>query len=290
MEENLSVIIVTYNRLEWIKKSLEKVLNQSLKFKEIIVVNNASTDGTGEYLNSLEGIKVLNMQTNLGGSGGFYTGMKFFIDNDFDGWVTLMDDDCLLEEKFVEKFLLKVKKDKKNSYIPFVFNIENKKVNRLFSKKLIKIAENLYQKDSFPFNGFIVHKDLIKEIGLPVKEYFIYGDDYEYCYRILRSGGKNNAMANIKLYHPNKTDGIILRKGMKIAKNELIKFTAYYGTRNTILNKKKYGKIMQYSYLRLSLLILYRLFIYTYLNEKELLYACLLGIKDGLRGNMERKI
>ena len=97
-------------------------------------------------------------------------------------------------------------------------------------------------------------------------------------------------MANIKLYHPNKTDGTVLRKRIKIAKNELIKFTAYYGTRNTILNKKKYGKIMQYSYLRLSFLALYRLFIYAYLNEKELLHACLLGIKDGLRGNMERRI
>ena len=133
MKEDISIVIVTYNRLEWLKKSLEKVLNQTEKFKEIIIVNNASNDGTKEYLNTIKEIKVLNMNSNLGGSGGFYAGMKYFIDNKFEGWLTIMDDDCLIEEKFVEK-ILKLKKNKKNSYTPFVYNIEDQELNRLFSK------------------------------------------------------------------------------------------------------------------------------------------------------------
>ena len=46
MEADYAVVVVTYNRLELLKECLEQVENQTIPAKKVIVVNNASTDGT----------------------------------------------------------------------------------------------------------------------------------------------------------------------------------------------------------------------------------------------------
>lgn len=293
MNENISVIVVTYNRLEWLKRNLKSLLEQEIKFTTIIIVDNASTDETASYLEIIKkdcsNLFVLKMTKNLGGAGGFFEGMKFYMDNFKEGWISLMDDDCIIDKSFVKE-LKNLKKSKNYTYTPFVYNIEDNNLNRLFSKNLEEQGNEIYKKDVFPFNGFTIHTSLIRKIGLPEKDYFIYADDYEYCYRVLKNGGKNLAVEKLKLKHPNKTDCLEKRRGLKIAKNNLTILTAYYGTRNMILNKKKYKGLMKYSWSKMVILIVYRLFIYSYLVEKKLLKACILGIKDGIIGNKKGRI
>lgn len=293
MLENICVVMVTYNRLEWLKKSINCLLDQEIKFSTIIVVDNASTDGTDLYLEEIksknDNLYVLKMNKNLGGAGGFFEGIKFYMETFEEGWISLMDDDCIVNKKFVKKWK-NLEKIKDYTYTPFVYNIEDGKLNRLFSKNMRKVNEKIYEKDIFPFNGFTIHSSFIKKIGLPEKDYFIYGDDYEYCYRVLKNGGKNLAVKELELEHPNKTDCLEKRKGLKIAKNNLTILTAYYGTRNMILNKKKYKSLMKYSWYKMVMLIGYRLFIYLYLNERKLLKVCMQGVKDGLMMNKKRRV
>ena len=65
-------VVVTYNRLQKLQKCIGRLL-VSQEACDVIVVNNASTDGTAEWLESVsgEGVTVLNSETNIGGAGGF---------------------------------------------------------------------------------------------------------------------------------------------------------------------------------------------------------------------------
>ena len=95
--EKITAVVVTYCRLELVKKTISALRNQLYKLDSIIVVDNNSTDGTSEWLDSQNDLVVIH-QENIGGSGGFYRGIKEAYDRGAD-WIWCMDDDvypCLL--------------------------------------------------------------------------------------------------------------------------------------------------------------------------------------------------
>ena len=80
--EKVIAVIVTYNRIKLLKECLNAVLSQTYKVHKIVLIDNASTDGTadlfikgGEYDKDV--IDYRRMETNLGGAGGFYEGIRF---------------------------------------------------------------------------------------------------------------------------------------------------------------------------------------------------------------------
>src|SRR3989338_10381368 len=76
----LSIIIPVYNEKETILKILKKVEDIELKYieKEIIIVNDFSTDGTRDILKSLEKHKIFFHEKNIGKGGAIRTGLKYF--------------------------------------------------------------------------------------------------------------------------------------------------------------------------------------------------------------------
>ena len=70
---NITAVVVTFNRKELLKKNIEALRRQK-ELTTILVVNNGSTDGTAEWLDSQSDLLVIH-QSNVGGSGGFYTGI-----------------------------------------------------------------------------------------------------------------------------------------------------------------------------------------------------------------------
>ena len=75
----LSVIIPCFNEINTIEEVLIKVKNTAIKSKEIIIVDDFSTDGTREFLNSLEddSIKVVFQNRNQGKGAAIARGIKF---------------------------------------------------------------------------------------------------------------------------------------------------------------------------------------------------------------------
>ena len=110
---NYIPVIVTYNRLDSLKKALEKLQNQTLNPYKIIVIDNHSTDGTENYMkekfNASDQVKYYRLNENVGGSGGFSYGVKKALDFNPD-WVALSDDDAFYDEKYFEiinKYIVK---------------------------------------------------------------------------------------------------------------------------------------------------------------------------------------
>lgn len=72
----ICAIMVTYNRKILLKQSLQALLDQTVTDFDILVVDNASTDNTREYIDDLlqeERIDYVNTGANLGGSGALTT-------------------------------------------------------------------------------------------------------------------------------------------------------------------------------------------------------------------------
>jgi len=67
-KETIAAVVVTYNRLTLLKKCIASIKKQTRKIDKIIVINNGSTDQTGDWLKKEKGLTVIT-QGNLGGAG-----------------------------------------------------------------------------------------------------------------------------------------------------------------------------------------------------------------------------
>ena len=102
--KKIVAVVVTYNRKKLLKENLNALLNQSYKDFDILLIDNASTDGTKEYVKEeLENEKItyINTGANLGGAGGFNFGVREAIERGYD-YAWLMDDDTIPTETALE--------------------------------------------------------------------------------------------------------------------------------------------------------------------------------------------
>lgn len=235
----LGVVIVTYNRLELLKECVDACLNQTVPFEKIFIVNNASTDGTFEYLATFKKnskVVVINSEENLGGAGGFHLGISEAIKSDID-YLLIIDDDAIIDHKYNEYIEPHMVKNEVSAFSGTVmtdgkiqFEHRRHMDNRF---KCDYSVESEYQKDYFDYElatfcGLYVSTDIIKKIGLPEKDFFIWFDDTEYSIRI----NKYSKIRNI-----NKAS---LNHKTKIAVNRGYNWKSYYSIRNQIIILKKY--------------------------------------------------
>lgn len=87
--ESVCAVVVTHNRLACLKRTLAALRPFGVA---TVVVDNASEDGTGEWLRGVPGVEALTLPENRGGSGGFAAGMRWAIARGF-AWLWVMDDD-----------------------------------------------------------------------------------------------------------------------------------------------------------------------------------------------------
>lgn len=254
---DFGVVIVTYNRVKELKVALECYKNQTKKPKYVLVVNNNSNDETGEFLefwrNKHDGFckYVINLDENLGGSGGFYNGLKEGIKLNAD-WIWLADDDAYPEnnaleniENFYENFKYK------NDVVAICGTVLNNKIidvdhRRRFKveyKKLIEepvqieeYSKKYFQINLFSYVGTVIKKEIIEKVGLTEKEYFIYYDDTEHSIRINKYG-KIICLSNVIINH-----------NVALQNRDEINWKKYYGVRNKLYSYKKHFSKRYYYY------------------------------------------
>lgn len=188
----VAIIVVTFNRLNMLKDCIESLRLQTYTNHKIIVINNGSTDSTSEWLNTQKDLIVIE-QSNQGGAGGFYSGIKYACEHGFShSWV--MDDDveadknalAVLMEKteFVKGFLCSHVLDISGNpcNVPKISTKKSQVSNELLWGEYI--AHKLLRVELSSFVSLLFDNKLIYEVGLPYREYFIWGDDTEFTKRI----------------------------------------------------------------------------------------------------------
>lgn len=202
------IVIVTYNRIDKLKKTLNCYKEQTYLPYSIVVINNASKDGTKEFLENwcLETEKykkyVINLDVNLGGSGGFFFGEKKSLEIGND-WILVADDDAYPDKNYLEiakNFIEKNKERNISAICGKVFqhgsciNPHRGFINYKFKLGLKTFCTKKdYDKDYFKLEcisyvGLIMKSEALKKVGLVNKDLFIYYDDTEHGIRLNKYG------------------------------------------------------------------------------------------------------
>lgn len=206
--KKVACVVVTYNRLTLLQGCIDSIRKQTFHDFDIIVVNNGSTDGTKDWLQQQTDIVAIT-QGNSGGAGGFYTGQKEALQKGYE-WIWMMDDDGIADHEQLGK-LLKGAEQCNSKYVnALVCNIKDPEslafglvVERKGLTKINEAQKYKYIKDSInPFNGTLIHREILESVGLIKKEMFIWGDEMEYTYRAKRAGYQQFTITSALHFHP----------------------------------------------------------------------------------------
>ena len=194
-KHSVCAVVVTYNRLELLKHCVEALRDQSAGC-DILIVDNASTDGTAQWAAGQQDCHYRNTGSNLGGAGGFNRGMRWAVEAGY-GFVWVMDDDTLPEPQALEK-LLEADRALGGNYgwlssVALWTDGGECKMNRQKLKKSYYdyspfLKYGLVQAEQATFVSLFLRSDVICRFGLPITEFFIWGDDLEFTRRIAVRG------------------------------------------------------------------------------------------------------
>lgn len=255
----IDVVIVTYNRLSKLKRTLSCYENQTVPFRNIIIVNNNSSDGTAEYLRAWEKTEtpfkkiIINTHENLGGAGGFYLGEKKAMSLNPD-WIFIADDDAYPEPDLMEKFLLFAEKHPIDKYSAICASVLTPDGNIDVSHRshytvtptnhFIWDSSSLeeYQKPFFTIDflsyvGPFINVQALKKVGLINPKFFIYNDDSEHSLR-LKHYGDIICVPDIRITHDIKKVGQVKEQ---VTDNTIsATWGDYYSNRNEMVMMKKH--------------------------------------------------
>ena len=194
--------IHTFNDADIIDRTIEAVLRQTRPVDGILVVDNASTDGTLERP-SVKHATILRHQANLGTSGTVVTGMQFALDCGYD-WIWVFDADSTPDPDALERLL--------ELYAGWPQSLQEEtaclaclpynqfdglplhgSVLTRFGRVVVRPApeERYYPFHVTVWSGSLYRLAAVREIGLPNPDYVLDWGEYEYGYRVTKAGDRS---------------------------------------------------------------------------------------------------
>lgn len=247
--KKVTAVIVTYNRLDMLKETVDSVLNQSYPCN-LLIVNNNSTDGTEQWVKdfipSHPTISYINTKKNIGGAGGFNIGIKNAVKKECD-YVWIMDDDCDPKKDTLQKLMDADSILKGNyGYLSSVVlwkdgsecKMNRQKIKKSYYNYSHLLNKNLVQVEQSTFVSLLFPVKTIKKVGLPIKDFFIWGDDIEFTRRITIINNMPSFMVtNSSVIHKMKENN-----GSSIATDNAERIDRYkYAFRNEAYLYRKEG-------------------------------------------------
>ena len=241
MQVKVLAAVVTYNRLNLLKRCINYLWQQSV-LPDILIIDNQSTDGTKKYLteNNIDHVT----QPNGGSSAGWFRGISEAGYRGYDH-VWLMDDDGYPDAAALELLLANtdasvscissviVKENKRDEFVFGIPVLNKQGYPVLFStkRKYYKFSELPAGTVTYPFahlfNGALVNMANVKRVGNVDRQFFLYGDEVDYFFRLKKVGIVCSLMTALH-YHPD------------VSQRKIDKIRVYYFIRNTIILNKRY--------------------------------------------------
>ncbi len=212
----VTAVVVTYNRKELLRQCLRAVHAQGWPCDRVIVVDNASTDGTRDLVREeFPSVELLALETNVGGAGGFHEGLRRAHADGAD-WIWLMDDDTIPKPGALSE-LLAARERLEGLADPLLL------ASRVewSDGRLHPMNEPSFKREAGPFIAacergvlplrmstfvsLLVNRRAVDRHGLPLKHYFIWSDDIEFTARILREGPLGFFVPDSVVEHRTKT-------------------------------------------------------------------------------------
>jgi GT2 family glycosyltransferase len=205
---SVHAVVVTHNRRALLLACLGALANQTHPLEAVTVVDNASTDGTGEALAASElrellPVDYLRLERNGGGAEGFHYGVLAALRTDAD-WIWLMDDDCEPAPDALATLLRAPRASDPTAMLlaPLVETPEGEILPlnrgwlrpRWFKAPLVGLEPAHWARDELRVEhvslvGPLVRAEAARRAGPPRRDFFIWFDDLEWTARLGRLGG-----------------------------------------------------------------------------------------------------
>jgi rhamnopyranosyl-N-acetylglucosaminyl-diphospho-decaprenol beta-1,3/1,4-galactofuranosyltransferase len=244
--ETVAIVVVTYNRAGLLLRMLGALAASQRR-------PDASTDHTKTVLDGARDahsdlpLQVIRPETNLGGAGGFHLGVEAAYEQGFER-IWLMDDDVLPAPDCLgvlmdvdEDCLMAVREDTSGHLVEkaaVTFDLRNP----LRIKPKTAMVETTYgeraampdkvELENVAFEGFMVRRRVVEQIGLPDPDFFIFYDDVDYALRARRAGFRIWAVR----------DAVLVRQLGFDQQHDLGGWKGYYMYRNLFTVHRRYGE------------------------------------------------
>lgn len=241
---NVVAVVVTYNRSALLVECLDAIYRQSCRPARTVVIENASTDDTASVLRQLEvkyqgWLQVVYMTKNTGGAGGFNEGLKqaFQIGGQ---WAWVMDDDVEPKEDALAALLefLKVTgkkrvylnscaRDGSGQHSVNMPDVDLRLKHLGYPAWDQELSHGAVGIGRGTFVSMLIPSEAVQEVGLPISQFFIWGDDTEFSWRMSKAGFQGYLVGHSQVLHKRpSTAGVDIVKEENAARVKL--YTHWY--------------------------------------------------------------
>lgn len=242
MSVSVASVTVAYNAAKALPRQIDALLMQTRPLQEIVVVDNASTDGTAAMLSErYPQVTILRMSENVGQAGGWSAGLSYAALRKRYNWIWTFDNDSVPETDTLKALLdgvetfgsevgivapMPIHRETATCYTPY-----------LWRDGFVKPSEELLCQPMWfagmvIASGCLIRRDVVEKIGLPRSDFFIDIVDLEYCLRARSHGYKTAVISRARLGHEVGNGRKIDLLGYKRLWTNQPPFREYYISRN----------------------------------------------------------
>jgi GT2 family glycosyltransferase len=252
----VSIIILNYNGLAYLKDCLASLRNQLYPNIRIIVCDNASKDGSVEFLSkNYPGVTVIKNKENLGFAEGNNRAIDWVLQQG-DEYVFLLNNDTLVEPDAITKLVRTAESDGCIGIVgPMVLDLKNPRIVQEAGMSIDKFGFSMPAKstsgqffsDVFFVSGcaMLIKRAVLQTVGTFDREYFMFAEDLDLCWRAQLAGYKINVNKESIIYHisgGSMVGGVVMSTHYKTdvrriflrEKNTLRTLIKNYGTVNML--------------------------------------------------------
>ena len=294
------ISVLNYNNFESTKKCVFSILDCSLKHVEIYIVDNNSPDNSYQKLKDLfKELKVVKSKFNNGYAAGHKIAVNYAIKNKFD-FIWVLNNDLTVRKESLQKLLSAYELNGTGVFGSITLKSENPDVvnfgggctddiKEAFDYNAYEdyLLDDYYKKtscrkvQSIEGSSMLIPLEIIKEHGFMREDFFMYGEETDYCYRL-----KNLGISSFVV-----PESVVVHKGAESFKNSN-HLELYYRRRNILYFEKEHYKlsILKNIQKRLGIVSLIKFFIINkiFANQKEELYYLNLAYIHAMQGKKGR--
>lgn len=209
------VVIVSYNGAKWTQKCFDSIRNNSVPLTTI-VIDNGSTDGTQSLIQTkYPEVDLIRSPANLGFGAANNLGIKKAYDQGAD-YVFLLNQDAWIQQNTIKE-LIEVAENNPEYYVISPLHLNGKgdaldynfsvclappRCNNIYSDLVVKTKTRaVYELPFVNAAAWLITRKCMQMIGGFNPSFFHYGEDDNYCSRIIYHGGKIGVVPGVSIYH-----------------------------------------------------------------------------------------
>jgi GT2 family glycosyltransferase len=287
------IVIVNWNGRDLVMNALQSVLQINYKDYAVVVIDNASTDGSVEAIRkNFPEVTIIVNEKNLGGTGGFNTGIRYALTQPYE-YIWLLDNDAIVDRDSLSYLVEAMEKDSKigiaGSKIlqqenPSLIWETGVKMDWIHNKRILinhnikdsSNTNNIYEVDHVAACSLLARTSCLSGVGLMDENYFWGLDDIDWCLSFKKFGYKVVAVSESRIWHPNfdeKGKGEMTKRDYMMTRNWLYLVRKHtYGLRKMVCLHKALSDIIR------------RLIMFRFNKDTNADKIISMAVKDFLRG------